>query len=83
MEFNLEVHLFIEGSGLVAKGRFSTRNKKEIANVAHKYIRSIMHETAYRRTFIEKVIVNGTVEITEEVKEIEDKPIPPMDDIFW
>ncbi|MEH7158976.1 hypothetical protein [Neobacillus drentensis] len=83
MEFNLEVHLIIEGSGLVAKGRFSTRNNKEIVNVAHNYIRSIMHDTGYRRTFIEKVIVNCTEEITEEVREIENRPIPPMDDIFW
>ena len=83
MEFNLEVHLIIEGSGLVAKGRFSVRNKKEMATVAHKYIRSIMHETGYRRTYIEKVIVNGIEEITEEVREIEKRPIPPMDDIFW
>jgi hypothetical protein len=82
MEFNLEVHLIIEGSGLVAKGGFSARNKKEMASVAHKYIRSIMHETGYRRTFIEKVTINGTDDITEEVREIENKPIPPMDNIF-
>ena len=83
MEFNLEVHLIIEGTGLTARGRFSARNKKEIAMVAHKYIRSIKHETGYRHTFIENVIVNGTEEITNEVMEIENKPIPPMDDIFW
>jgi hypothetical protein len=82
MELNLEVHLIIEGTGLVAKGRFSARNNKEMANVAHKYIRSIMRKTGYRRTFIEKVIVNGTEDITEEVWEIENKPIPPMDNIF-
>jgi hypothetical protein len=83
MEFNLEVHLIIEGTGLAVRGRFSARNKKEMAIVAHNYIRSIKHETGYRKTFIENVMVNGTEDITNEVREIEYKPIPPMDDIFW
>ena len=83
MEFNLEVHLIIEGTGLAGRGRFSARNKKEMAIVAHMYIRSIKHETGYRKTFIENVMVNGTEDITNEVREIEYKPIPPMDDIFW
>ena len=83
MEFNLEVHLIIEGTGLAARGRFSARSKKEIPIVAHQYIKSIKRETGYRTTFIEGVMVNGTVDITEEVKEIENRPIPPMDDIFW
>ncbi|MBM7655286.1 hypothetical protein [Neobacillus cucumis] len=83
MEFNLEVHLNIEGTGLAVRGRFSARNKKEFANVAHKYIQSIKHETGYRRTFIEMVMVDGTEDITDEVRKIENKPIPPMDDIFW
>ncbi|TWD92251.1 hypothetical protein FB550_12063 [Neobacillus bataviensis] len=83
MQFNLEVHLIIEDVGLSARGKFSARNKKEIPNVAHQYIRSIKRETGYRRTLIEGVMVNGTVDITEAVKEIENQPIPPMDDIFW
>ncbi|ULT59384.1 hypothetical protein L1999_13000 [Neobacillus drentensis] len=83
MEFNLEVHLKIEGTGLFVRGRFSARNKQDIPAVAHQYIQSIKHETGYRRTLIEEVMVNGSIDITEEVKEIENQPIPPMDDIFW
>ncbi|MGW6433953.1 hypothetical protein ACWFPQ_11705 [Peribacillus butanolivorans] len=41
MQFNLEVHLIIEGTGLAARGRFSARNKYDVPNVAHQYIRSI------------------------------------------
>ncbi|WP_160718681.1 hypothetical protein [Bacillus sp. USDA818B3_A] len=83
MEFNLEVHLIIEGTGLASRGRFTARNKHEIPNVAHQYIQSIKLETGYRRTLIEGVIVNGTIDITDEVIKIETQPIPPMDDIFW
>ena len=83
MEFNLEVHLKIDGTGLAVRGRFSARNKQDIPTVAHQYIQSIKRETGYRRTLIEEVMVNGSIDITEEVKEIENQPIPPMDDIFW
>ncbi|MCM3727064.1 hypothetical protein M3226_15385 [Neobacillus cucumis] len=83
MEFNLEVHLNIDETGLLARGRFSARKREEMSNVAHQYIQSIKRETGYRKTLIEKVIVNGTEDITGEVKKIENRPIPPMDDIFW
>ncbi|PLS03313.1 hypothetical protein [Neobacillus cucumis] len=83
MQFNLEVHLIIEGTGIASRGRFSARHKGEISSVAHQYIQSIKRETGYRKTFIEMVIVNGAEDITEEVREIANKPIPPMDDIFW
>lgn len=56
---------------------------KEIPVVAYQYIQSIKRETGYRTTFIEKVMVNGKEDITAEVKEIENRPIPPIDDIFW
>lgn len=73
----IEVHLYTEGTGLSSRGRFSARNKKEIPNVIQ-----LKHETRYRKTLIEKVIVNGTEDITDKVKEIENKPIPLKGDIF-
>ena len=68
MEFNLEVHLNIDETGLLARGRFLARKREEMSNVAYQYIQSIKRETGYHSTLIEKVIVNGTEDITEEVK---------------
>jgi hypothetical protein len=81
--FNLEVHLRIEGTGMLSKGRFTARKKSEIPMAAYQIIRDIKRETGYRTTLIEKVIVNGTENITEEVKKIESMPVPPLDNIFW
>jgi hypothetical protein len=81
--FNLEVRLCIEGTGMLSKGRFAARNNSEISFVAYQFIRDIKRETGYRTTLIELVIVNGTEDITEEVKKIESMPIPPFDNIFW
>lgn len=83
MYFNLEVHLCIEGTGVLSKGRFAARKKSEIPLVSYQVIRDLKRETGYRTTLIEKVIVNGTEDITEEVKKIECMPIPPLDNIFW
>lgn len=78
----MEVHLIIEGTGTLSRGIFKARNKSEMANVAYQYIQNIKRETGYRTTLIHKVIIDGTKDITDEVKEI-DRLIPKMDDIFW
>jgi hypothetical protein len=80
--FNLEVHLCIEGTRKLSKGRFAARNKSEIPLLAYQVVRSIKQETGYRTTLIEQVIVNGTEDITEEVKRIERMRTPPIDNIF-
>ena len=83
MQFNLEVHLKIEGTGISCGGTFAARNKSEIPMVAYEYIKSIKRQTGYRTTLIEKVIINRTEDITENVNEIQNRPIQPMEDIFW
>lgn len=83
MRFNLEVHLVIEGTGMLARGSFAARNKGEIPKVAYEYIENIKRETGYRTTLIQKVMIDGTQDITEKIIEIENQPIPKMDDIFW
>ncbi|MFB3166625.1 hypothetical protein P5G62_005840 [Neobacillus sp. 179-C4.2 HS] len=83
MYFNLEVHLCIEGTRMLSKGRYAARRNSEIPLLAYQVVRSIKRETGYRTTLIEKVIVNGTEDISEEVKKIESMPIPPLDNIFW
>lgn len=73
--FNLEAHLYIDGTGIISKGCFKARKKSEIPLVAYQYIRDIKRETGFRPTLIEKVIVNGTEDITEEVMKVERMPI--------
>jgi hypothetical protein len=68
---------------MLSKGRFAARRKGEIPLLAYQVVRSIKRETGYRTTLIEKVIVNGTEDISEEVKKIESMPIPPLDNIYW
>jgi hypothetical protein len=83
MEFLLDVNLSIEGSGVSSSGYFYARNKSEIPKVAYQFIQDTKRESGYRKMVINKVIVNGSEDITYVVKEIESRPIPPMDDIYW
>jgi hypothetical protein len=77
--FNLEAYLCIDGTGIISKGSFKARNKSEIPLVAYGFIRDIKRETGFRPTLIEKIIVNGTEDITEEVKKMEHIPFRPLD----
>jgi hypothetical protein len=83
VEFNIDFYINIEGTSNVLKGSFKARNKRDIPRVAYEYIKSVKHETGYRPTVIEKVIVNGSEDITDSVVGIENQPIPELDDIFW
>ena len=80
---NLEIHLNIDGTGMFSRGSFKAKTKSDIPHVAYDYIKSVNHETGYRPMIIEKVILNGTEDITASVAEIHNQPIPDMDDIFW
>lgn len=68
---------------MLSKGRFAARNQSEILLIAYQVVRNIKRETGYRTTLIEQVIVNGSKDITEDVKKFECMPIPPLDNIFW
>jgi hypothetical protein len=83
MRFNLEVSLDIEGSKTFSRGNFTVQKNIDIPVVAYQYIKRIKRETGYRTTLIEKVKVNGSEDITEQVKEIENRPFADMDDVFW
>jgi hypothetical protein len=71
MKFNVEVHLKIDGTGMFSGGPFTARRKSDIPLVAHQYIQEIKRETGFRATLIEKVMVNGTEDITDKVTELE------------
>jgi hypothetical protein len=83
LEVNLEIHLNIEGTGMFSRGSFKARTYSDIPHVAYAYIKSVKHETGYRPMKIEKVLLNGTEDITASVIEIDNEPIPEIDDIFW
>ncbi|MGG1678131.1 hypothetical protein ACIFOT_20690 [Neobacillus sp. NRS-1170] len=83
MEFLLDVNLTIDGSGVSSSGYFYARNKSEIPKVAYQFIQDKKWESGFRKTVIKKVIVNGSEDITQVVKEIESRPIPTLDDIYW
>ncbi|MDN3020105.1 hypothetical protein PH210_28595 [Paenibacillus sp. BSR1-1] len=83
MEFLMDVNLIIEGSGVSTGGYFFARKKSEIPKVAYQFIQDKKRESGCRKMVIKKVIVNGSEDITQVVKEIESRPIPQMDDIYW
>ncbi|WP_042458933.1 hypothetical protein [Neobacillus dielmonensis] len=83
MRFYVKVSLNIEGTGISCGRYLAARDQAGVPSVAFQYIQSIKRQTGYRSTIIEKVMVDGIQDITKKVKEIENRPIPPMDDIFW
>lgn len=83
MKFNLNVHLRIEGTGVSSGGTFKARTIKDIPKVVYDYIKYIKYETGYRTMVIEKVLVDGTEDITELVREIDGRPAEELPDVFW
>jgi hypothetical protein len=83
MRINLQIHLDIEDQNVTRSGSFTVRKAEDIPEIAYEWIRQIKRETSYRDTHIEKVLVNSEKDITEEVRKIDEAPIPDMDDIFW
>lgn len=83
MKIVIRVDLSIDGVRSLKSGQFILRRKEDIPNVAYEWIRQIKRETGYRQTEILKVIYDGDKDITDEVKKIDEAPIPDMDDVFW
>jgi hypothetical protein len=74
VKFILEVHLIIEGTRMVSSGPFKARNRNDIPRAAYQYIQEIKRETGFRTTVIEKVIIDGEEDITDKIKEMENRP---------
>ncbi|MBY0098782.1 hypothetical protein [Mesobacillus maritimus] len=79
----LEVRIRIEETSIYSCGYILIRNKSDLSRSAYDYIQNIKRETGYRNTFIEKVVVNGTEDLTEEVRKIINLQLPTIGDIFW
>jgi hypothetical protein len=78
MRVVIEVHLNIQGTRLLKAGDFNLRYNQNVPEFAYEWIRSIKKDTGYRPTLIEKVLVNGDDDITAQVREIENRPIPEI-----
>lgn len=83
MRIVIRVDLSIDGVKLTKSGPFTARRVEDIPGVAYEWIRSIKKDTGYRKTEILKVVYDGDKDITEKVKEIDEAPVPDMDDVFW
>jgi hypothetical protein len=81
MRVVIDVHLNIQGTRLSKGGEFNLRNNQSIPEFAYEWIKNIKHDTGYRPTVIEKVLSNGD-DITDQVNEIENRPIPDLD-FLW
>lgn len=67
---------------MASQGSFTVKKEEDIPALAYEWIKDIKKKTGYRKTVIDKVIANNEKDITEEVREINEAPIPHMDD-FW
>jgi hypothetical protein len=81
MRITIDVHLIVNGTKSLKCGEFNVNKNEDIALFAYGWIKHIRRETGYygRQSIIEKVIVNGDQDITEQVKEIDAAPIPDVD----
>ncbi|MFE8704145.1 hypothetical protein ACFYKX_26615 [Cytobacillus sp. FJAT-54145] len=71
MRVNIQIHYNIEGSRGLTRGEFNLR-EQDIPKFAYDWIERIKRETGYRKTIIEKVIVDNDKDIKEEVMKIGD-----------
>ncbi|WP_248892086.1 hypothetical protein [Bacillus methanolicus] len=69
----------LKGNKLMQSGSFTVKKVENIPSIAHEWIRKIKRETGYRPTRIEKVFLNSEKDITEEVRAIDEAPIPDID----
>jgi hypothetical protein len=81
MRITIDVHMIVNGTKSLKRGEFNARKNENIAQFAYGWIKHIRMETGYfgQQSLIEKVIVNGDQDITDQVKEIDAAPIPDAD----
>jgi hypothetical protein len=81
MRITINVHMIVNGTRSLKRGAFNVNKNENIALFAYGWIKHIRRETGYygRQSIIEKVIVNGDQDITDQVKAIDQAPIPDVD----
>jgi hypothetical protein len=81
MRITIDVHMIVNGTKSLKRGEFNVNRNEDIALFAYGWVKLIRMETGYfgLQSIIEKVIVNGDQDITEQVKAIDEAPIPDAD----
>jgi hypothetical protein len=81
MKASIDVHMIVNGTKSLKRGEFNVNRNEDIALFAYGWAKHIRMETGYfgLQSIIEKVIVNGDQDITEQVKGIDAAPIPDVD----
>jgi hypothetical protein len=85
MKVLINVHLVVNGTRTLKRRDLQVRKVEDIPEVAYNWIMQIRRETGYYglQSIIEKVIVDGDQEITDIVRVFDNRPIEPLDDVFW
>jgi hypothetical protein len=81
MRITIDVHMIVNGTKSLKRGEFNVNRNEDIALFAYGWVKNIRMETGYfgLQSIIEKVIVNEDQDITEQVKVIDEAPIPDAD----
>jgi hypothetical protein len=81
MRITIDVHMIVNGTKSLKRGEFNVNRNEDIALFAYGWVKHIRMETGYfgLQSIIEKVIVNEDQDITEQVKAIDNAPIPEID----
>jgi hypothetical protein len=81
MRITINVHMTVNGTRSLKRGAFNVNKNEDIVLFTYGWIKHIRRETGYygQQSIIEKVIVNGDQDITDQVREINVAPIPDVD----
>jgi hypothetical protein len=81
MRITIELHMIVNGTRSMKRGVFDINRNEDIAQFAYGWVKHVRMETGYfgNQSIIEKVIVDGDQDITEQVKAIAEAPIPDLD----
>jgi hypothetical protein len=81
MRITINVHVIVNGTRSLKRGAFNVNKTEDIVLFAYRWIKHIRRETGYygQQSIIEKIIVNGDLDITDQVKAIDAAPIPDVD----
>ncbi|CAN7380534.1 hypothetical protein [Rossellomorea sp. LjRoot5] len=64
--FEVEMHYLIDGHRNMSSNRFRCR-RNELPGKISGWLKNIRMETGYRKTVVEKIILNGSEDIAEEI----------------
>jgi hypothetical protein len=81
MRITIDLHMVVNGTRSLKRGSFDVNRNEDISQFAYGWVKHIRMETGYfgTQSIIEKVIVNGDQDITDQVKAIDKAPIPDVD----